>query len=156
MAYSINPINDFYFRQANSFQPYNPVNQSQFITRYVSSIEEAKASFVDPYITYLFLDSSTGKIYLKRMKNDGTSEFISFSTDEKFTNSAKENNLEQIEQRLTNIEKILGGINNVQSVSGNAGIKQSNGSCTKSDVTENAANKSADVSADTKPNKWQK
>ena len=158
MAYSINPINDFYFRQANNFQPYNPVNQnqSQFLTRYVSNIEEAKASFVDPYITYLFLDSSCGKIYLKRMKNDGTSEFISFSTDEKFNNAAKENSLEEIEQRLTNIEKILGGINNVQSVSGNADVQQSNGNNAKSVVAENAAGQSANVSADTKSNKWQK
>ena len=90
------------------------------------------------------------------MKNDGTSEFISFSTDEKFNNAAKENSLEEIEQRLTNIEKILGGINNVQSVSGNADVQQSNGTNAKSVVAENAADQSANVSADTKSNKWQK
>lgn len=88
----------------NFRQPF--INQQQFITKQVTSIEEARASMVDPLSTYLFVDSSTGYIYLKRMNNNGLSDFFIYKPDE---NKQGETPLDLINNRLSNIEKMLGG-----------------------------------------------
>lgn len=157
MSYPINPVNDFYFRQAqqNHF-PYQNNQPPQFMTRYVSNIEEARAAFVDPFVTYIFLDSSCGKIYLKRMKNDGTSDFIPYTPDENLKPQKEENPFDTLNLRLTNIETILGGIVNDKSVSSDAGNVQSDGGVTATVAAENESTKSSNVSANSKYDKWQK
>lgn len=101
------------FPQANNFQ-----NQSQFITKQVTNIEEAKAYIVDPFNSYLFVDINSGKIYMKKMNNNGMSDFYVFSIEE----NVKQDPFIEINRRLDNIENKLGGIN-VQSVSNDAESK---------------------------------
>ena len=101
------------FPQPNNFQ-----NQSQFITKQVTNIEEAKAYIVDPFNSYLFVDINSGKIYMKKMNNNGMSDFYIFSIEE----NVKQDPFAEINRRLDNIENKLGGIN-VQSISNNAESK---------------------------------
>lgn len=104
---------------SNMGTPQSNNNQSNLFIRRVSSIEEARAAIVDPVGTYFFADMGTGKIYMKQMKNDGTAEFYTFGVEQTVTDTEKKDPLMEINQRLTNIEEKLGGIVNVQSVSGN-------------------------------------
>ena len=90
------------FPQPNNFQ-----NQSQFITKQVTNIEEAKAYIVDPFNSYLFVDINSGKIYMKKMNNNGMSDFYIFSIEE----NVKQDPFAEINRRLDNIENKLGGIN---------------------------------------------
>ena len=101
------------FPQPNNFQ-----NQSQFITKQVTNIDEAKAYIVDPFNSYLFVDINSGKIYMKKMNNNGMSDFYVFSIEE----NVKQDPFAEINRRLDNIENKLGGIN-VQSVSNYAESK---------------------------------
>lgn len=101
------------FPQPNNFQ-----NQSQFITKQVTNIEEAKAYIVDPFSSYLFVDINSGKIYMKKMNNNGMSDFYVFSIEE----NVKQDPFAEINRRLDNIENKLGGIN-VQSISNDAESK---------------------------------
>lgn len=121
----MNPVNDFYFR--NSMPQYQPnfppqVQQPQIRTFFVTSIEEAKAAMIDPLATNIFLDTSSGKIYMKNMGNDGKPQFISYSIEEQVI---PKDPIAEINSRLTNIEKTLGGIQYDKSISSNAGIQQS-------------------------------
>lgn len=120
-----NPTNDFYFRNAQmqnygqQFLPFPPQQQVQQMpqinSRFVTNIEEAKAAMIDPLSMNIFLDSGTGKIYLKRLTNNGQSEFLCYSIE-----SAKEEKhtdpMEEIKGRLSNIEKYLGEIRNDKSI----------------------------------------
>lgn len=123
-----NPVNDFYLRNAQSaMQMYQPVfppisQQPQIKTYFVTGIEEARAAMIDPLATNIFLDTSSGKIYMKNLGNDGKPQFISYTIEEK---SVPKDPIEQINSRLTNIENYLGGIKNEKSISSNAGVQQS-------------------------------
>lgn len=144
MAY---PLFDLYGRNQFQQQMFNPGQMyqqiqpqtTQFITRQVSNIEEAKACLIDPLSTFLFIDSSCGKIYMKRMNNNGLSDFYVFSVEEN-KQEMRQDPLEAINKRLENIENKLGGISNVQSVS-NDGSKP-NESHAESNVPANAKAKS--------------
>lgn len=144
MAY---PVFDLYGRNQFQQQMFNPGQMyqqiqpqtTQFITRQVSNIEEAKACLIDPLSTFLFIDSSCGKIYMKRMNNNGLSDFYVFSVEEN-KQEMNQDPLEAINKRLENIENKLGGISNVQSVS-NDGSKP-NESHAESNVAANAKAKS--------------
>ena len=132
-----NPMIDYYRNQINQLQ-----NQYQpFITRQVTNIDEAKASIIDPTSTYLFIDSNAGKIYMKRMNNNGLSDFFTFKVEEPIQEKAT-NPLDEINLRLTNIENKLGGIYD-KSISDNEKSYSDN---SKSDVAKNAKSKSAVVS----------
>ena len=79
----------------------------------ITNINEAKNAIINPLSIYLFVDYSNGNIYLKKMNNNGLSDFIVYSPQEE----QKPNDpFIQINERLTNIENKLGGIN-VQSIS---------------------------------------
>ncbi len=125
-----NPANDFYFRNAQmqqncgqQYMQFPPQQQiqvqqmPQINSRFVTNIEEAKAAMIDPLSMNLFLDSGTGKIYLKKLSNNGQSEFLCYSIE-----TPKEEKhadpVEEIKSRLSNIEKYLGEILNDKSVSG--------------------------------------
>ena len=126
----INPVNDFYLRNAqasmqmpmyqNSFPP--TPQQPQIKTYFVTGIEEARAAMIDPLATNIFLDTSSGRIYMKNMGNDGKPQFLCYSIEEQ---TVPKDPIEEINYRLTNIEKTLGGIQYDKSISSNAGIKQS-------------------------------
>ena len=120
----LNPVNDFYFR--NSMPQYQPsfppaVQQPQIRTYFVTSVEEARAAMIDPLATNIFLDTSSGKIYMKNMGNDGKPQFISYTIEEQVI---PKDPIAEINSRLTNIEKYLGGHND-KSISSNAGVQQS-------------------------------
>lgn len=105
------------FNQQQFQNPYpqfqNQYNMNQFVIKQVTNINEAKNAIINPLSIYLFVDYSSGNIYLKKMNNNGLSDFIIYSPQEE----PKPNDpFIQINERLTNIENKLGGIN-VQSIS---------------------------------------
>lgn len=123
--YQTNPINDFYMRNAQMYQGQfrQPLPQ-QVNTRYVTSVDEARAAMIDCFSTNLFLDTGSGKIYLKRLNNDGRAEFITYCIEE--SDGANDSGpLSEINERLSNIENFLGGIKDGKPVSGDAGVQQS-------------------------------
>ena len=125
------------------FTPYPQNNTPQFFVRQIGHIEEAKGYPVDPNTIYFFLDSGNGKIYMKQLNTtNGKSDFFTYSVQEQ-TEEKKNDPIEQINERLTNIEKIIGGIYD-KSVSD---VAESNGCNATANVTKNAKPKSADVSA---------
>lgn len=142
-AFTPNPMIDYYRNQINHLQnqqmnQYQNIGQySPFIVKQVTSIDEAKASIIDPTSTYLFIDTNAGKIYMKRMNNNGLSDFFTFKVEEPVTVEKATDPLAEINQRLTNIENKLGGIY-VQPVSND---EKSNAGNTKPDVTKNAKSK---------------
>ena len=126
----VNPANDFYLRNAQAsmqmpmYQPNFPPapQQPQIKTYFVTGIEEARAAMIDPLATNIFLDTSSGRIYMKNMGNDGKPQFLCYSIEEQ---TVPKDPIEEINFRLTNIEKTLGGIQYDKSISSNAGTKQS-------------------------------
>lgn len=118
-----NPMNDFYLRQAQPYQQtFNfPPQQPQIKANWVSSVEEAKASQIDFVSTNLFLDTANGKIYLKRIGDNGKPMFLSYVIEEEVQ---PKDPLAEINYRLTRIEQAIGG-RNVQSIPDNANVKQS-------------------------------
>lgn len=154
-----NPVNDFYFRnaamqQANFQQaqavpqfPPQPQTQNpnnQLVCRYVTNHEEAKAAMVDALNTYIFLDTANGKIYLKRMSNNGLSDFYTYIIEENKTEQEKSDPFKQINERLSNIENSLGVIINDKSVQSNATVSKSAKSVKSAASSENAANGTAE------------
>lgn len=139
----MNPVNDYYMRNAAAMYQ-QPPYQQQFNfpppqprlppihATWVTSVEEARASHTDDFLaTNLFLDTSTGKLYMKRMDNDGKAQFITYVVEE----SGEETDpLVEINTRLSKIETFIGGLND-KSVPGNADAKQSKPNA-KTAVTE--------------------
>lgn len=121
-----NPANDFYMRNAQQqmlpFQQftYQPPAPPQIRANWVSSVEEAKASQIDFVSTNLFLDTANGKIYLKRIGDNGKPQFITYSIEDDVKPTDP---LSEINIRLSNIENFLGGLN--ESVPSNAGVQKS-------------------------------
>lgn len=108
------------------FNPY-PQNQPQFFVRQVGSVDEAKGFPVDPNTMYFFLDAGTGKIYMKRLNTDnGKSDFFTYVVEEN-VREKKIDPMEQINHRLSNIEKIIGGLTNDKSLSDDEVNAESNG-----------------------------
>lgn len=163
-----NPTNDFYYRNVQmqnygqQFLPFPPPQQQpqvqqmpQINSRFVTNIEEAKAAMIDPLSMNIFLDSGTGKIYLKRLTNNGQSEFLCYSIEvakeEKHTDP-----MEEIKGRLSNIEKYLGEMRNDKSV---PSVNQSTTGSEQSTTGSNATNdesESASIQKNAGNGKWQK
>ena len=118
-----NPMNDFYLRQAQPYQQqFNfPPQQPQIRASFVSNVEEAKASQIDFSSTNLFCDTASGKIYLKRIGDNGRPQFLTYVIE---NDVPEKDPLAEINYRLSNIESVLGGLRN-ESVSSNASVQQS-------------------------------
>ena len=106
------PAGDYYRNQMQQiaqpqFAPTFP-QTPRYSINHVTSIDEARNQMVDPLVTSLFMDAGAGKIYLKRMNNQGKADFLTFSLDEPVT-EAKQNPLEEINMRLKAIEQKIGG-----------------------------------------------
>ncbi len=154
-----NPMNDFYFRQAQPYQqtfnfppnPQPPVPQIK--ANWVSSVEEARASQIDFVSTNLFCDTANGKIYLKKIGDNGKPMFLTYSIEEEKSADP----LSEINSRLMNIENYLGGRN--ESVSNDVGYAKSE-PVHNPTVTEpyavNDETKSAGFPKDAGNDKWQK
>lgn len=164
----MNPVNDFYFRNSQQVfqqQPYQqqfnfppqqpalpPIN-----SKFVTNVEEAKASMVDGIAYNLFLDSSCGKIYLKKLGNNGTSDFLTYTLEQQ-KKEEKSDPLNEINMRLERIENFIGGLN-VQSISSSTGNGQPE-PVYQSAVAEpnepNGSTESAGISENARNDKWQK
>ena len=151
-----NPMNDFYLRQAQPYQQtfnFSPA-QPQIRANWVSSIEEARASQIDFVSTNLFLDTANGKIYLKRIGDNGKPIFLTYKIEEEPDTDP----LAQINERLSNIENFLGGLRN-ESVSNDVGYAKPE-SVPYSTVTKpnesNDETKSAGLPENAGNDKWQK
>ena len=112
--------NDIYYRQPYQ-QTFNfPPMQPQIRANWVSSVEEAKASQIDFVSTNLFCDTASGKIYLKKIGHNGKPLFLTYVIEEEVNTDP----LSEINSRLMNIEKYLGGRRN-ESVSNDVGYAKS-------------------------------
>ena len=83
-----------------------PQNSPRLVCRQVGSIDEARNAIIDPVSLYLFPDLSSGKIYVKKMGDDGHSEFYSYAQE---IEQKPVDPMDEIRQRLSNIEAKLGG-----------------------------------------------
>ena len=104
-------------------------NNPRLVCKQVGSIEEARSAIIDPVSLYLFPDFSTGKIYVKKMGDNGHSEFYSYAQE---AEQKPVDPFDEIRQRLSNIEAKLGGNNESVPVH-----KKSN---TRTDTTADAEN----------------
>ena len=146
--------NDFYLRQPYQQQFNFPPQQPQIRANWVSSIEEARASQIDFVSTNLFCDTANGKIYLKKIGDNGKPLFLTYVIEEEVNTDP----LSEINSRLMNIEKYLGGKRN-ESVSNDVGYAKSE-PVHNATVAEPYANndeaKSTGFSKDAGNDKWQK
>ena len=141
--------------QGQQFTPYvqQQPQQPQFVVRQVGNVEEAKGFPIDPLSTFLFVDTGSGHIYLKRLNtSNGKSDFFTYGVVE---DVPQVDPMGQINERLTNIEKLIGGMYD-KSVSSNGDVAESDGSHPEPNVGENAGAESADVSAGTADGKRKK
>ena len=108
------------------FNPYPHNNQPQFFVRQVGSVDEAKGFPVDPNTMYFFLDTGNGKIYMKQLNtSNGKSDFYTYTVQEQVTPEKQSDPMAEINQRLSNIENIIGGLYD-KSVSSNESNAESN------------------------------
>lgn len=112
-----NIVNDFYLRQAQPCFP--PQSIPQINGRFVTNKEEARAALIDGFSYNIFLDTSNGKIYLKKLNNNGVADFIIYSIED----TKPADPISEMNQRLTKIENYLGGQN--ESISDNTGFHKS-------------------------------
>ena len=95
--------------QLNQMQGQFVPQSPQFIVRQVGNIEEAKGFPVDPMSTFLFVDTGSGHIYLKRLNpSNGKSDFFVYGVVE---DKPAADPMAQINERLARIEEIIGGRN---------------------------------------------
>lgn len=124
------------------FNPYPQNQQPQFFVRQVGNVEEAKGFPVDPNTMYFFLDTGTGRIYMKKLNpSNGKSDFFIYEV--KDSEEKEPDAMGQINERLTNIEKLIGGMYG-KPVSD---VAESDGSNPKPDAGENEGAESTDVPA---------
>ena len=94
-----------YFNNQNqipNFPVYNssfPQTSPRLVCRQVGSIEEAKSAIIDPISLYLFVDFSSGKIYVKKMGDNGQSEFYQYA---QVAEPKPVDPMDEIRQRLSN------------------------------------------------------
>ena len=85
-----------------------PQTSPRLVCKQVGSAEEAKNAIIDPTSLYLFPDLSNGKIYVKKMGDNGHSGFYSYAME---AEQRPVDPMDEIRQRLSNIEARLGGHN---------------------------------------------
>lgn len=125
---------NYYRQQLDAISRPQQQQYPPFITRPVTSVDEAKASPLDsPLSTYLFTDFANGRIYTKQLANDGTALFRTFLLEQtpvqqqpvtqqpqNDTVVVYRQDLEKlinIEQRITQLEKEWRGDSNESSTS---------------------------------------
>ena len=122
----------------------------QINSRFVTNVEEARASIIDPLATNLFIDTSTGNIYLKKLGNDGRPQFLVYTIEEQNVKDP----MEEIKARLTNIENRLGGKN--ESVSNDVKSVTVSKPAVAEPYATNDAVKSTGLSEDAGNDEWEK
>lgn len=121
---------------------FNPYPQSEpFQIKQVGSIEEVKGFPVEPSIMYLFPDTGTGYIYLKKLNTDnGKSEIITYRPE----NSEK--HTDPVIERLDSIDKHIGAV--YESISSIKVSTEPTGSNATADAGEDAKVKPSKVRTD--------
>lgn len=104
----------FPFPVYSNFNSFPMQSSPRLVCKQVGSIDEARSAIIDPVSLHLFVDFSNGKIYVKKMGDDGHSEFYSYAQE---IQQKPVDPMDEIRQRLTNIENKLGGHNEPVSVS---------------------------------------
>lgn len=136
-----------------SQQPQQQTNNPQFFVRPVGNIDEAKSYPVDPNIIYIFPDTSDGKIYLKQMDmSNGKSMFYIYAM-QNIQEEKRSDPMEEIKEKLTKIENILGGQygnKSIQNVSSDETSDAGSAAANDGSISEP---KSADVSANSRHGK---
>ena len=89
------------------FPPQTNTNP-RLVCKQVGSIEEAKGAIIDPFSLFLFVDFATGKIYVKKMGDNGQSEFYSYAQE---ATPKPSNPMDEIRQMFKSIDEKLGGRN---------------------------------------------
>lgn len=130
------------------FNPYPQNNQPQFFVRQVGSVDEAKGFPVDPNTMYFFLDTGNGKIYMKQLNtSNGKSDFYTYTVQEQVTPEKQSDLMAEINQKLSNIENIIGGLYD-KSISSNESNAESNESSPTTDDGKVQKSKSAKIQSD--------
>ena len=98
---------EYYAQQAqniaNGFRPPAP---PQIVGFSVSSIDEARSARLDnPMSTYVFIDSMNGKIYTKRIGDNGAAILQAYSLDNPPTPMTDAERIAALEQRLATYEQ---------------------------------------------------
>jgi hypothetical protein len=106
----------------------------RLICKQVGSIDEAKSAIIDPFSLYLFVDFSTGKIYVKKMGDNGQSELFIYNQE---AMPKQIDPMTEIRQHLASIDAKLGGING-KSVPGPTGDAEPHAGDHQPAGTENA------------------
>ena len=122
----------------------------QINSRFVTNIEEAKASMIDGFSTNIFLDTSTGKIYVKKLNNNGLSDFLVYTIEEQKNTDP----IAEINERLSNIEKYIGGRN--ESIPDDVKSKPVSHPTVAEQNERYDATESTGFSANERNDKWQK
>ena len=152
--YPTNPMNDYYLRQPYQQQFNFPPAQPQIRSSFVSNIEEARASQIDFLSTNLFCDTANGKIYLKKIGDNGKPIFLTYKIEEEPDTDP----LAQINARLSNIENFLGGLRN-ESIPNDASVQQSSTNAYSTVTKQNESNdeaKPTGLPENAGNDKWQK
>ena len=136
--------------QPQMMNPQNMQNQTQYFVREINSFDDAKRIVPNFGEVYVLIDSNNGKIYLKQMNVDsGKSDYLFYNIDETEKSEMKDP-IALINERLTNIEKAIGGLRN-ESVPGNAAVSEicgkSDGDIDSEPVSENATAEPGEIPA---------
>lgn len=133
--------------QRQTFNPYPQQTSDPFFVRQVGSVEEVKGFPVEPQTMYLFPDTGTGDIYLKRLNTDnGKSEIIVYKpqpTEKSAPVHEERASVPEIEKRLGSIEKKLGEV--YESISGLKVYAEPVGSHATADAVKNAGPESSEI-----------
>ena len=132
-----NPQFPYPVYNSNSFPPQVNTNP-RLICKQVGSIDEARSAIIDPFSLFLFVDFSTGKIYVKKMGDNGQSEFYSYVQE---ATPKQVDPMEEIRQMFADINTKLGG-NNEQSIPDASGNEKPDTGNHKSTGRKNEASQS--------------
>ena len=85
-----------------------PQSSPRLVCKQVGSIDEAKSAIIDPLALHLFVDLSNGRIYVKKMGDNGQSEFYQYA---QVAEPKPVDPMDEIRQHLASIDAKLGGHN---------------------------------------------
>lgn len=117
--------------------------QTAFQVKVVSNVEEARAFIVSPLYTYLFVDMSSGRIYLKRMGNNGLSDFFVYEVNENPVEPKSP--IDELKDRIAQLENQIKEMRENESVPNDGHDAKPNGVDAGADDVANASAKPAVV-----------
>lgn len=106
----MNPYNYYppYMQQPQPVQPLPQRPEQRVMSYFVESAEQMSTLTPMPNTIYLGIAHDGGKIFQRRMNNDGLVEVKTYTL---VTEQTKKTDMQEILSRLENIEKKIGGTN---------------------------------------------